>query len=234
MCGHFSINYLNLAELIERFSLGGFPDADPFFASAASKDCYPSRGNVSSYVPAIIRENDFRKLSVFRWDIVPGWWSKPLKEKKFASFNARSDSLNEKPVFKKAWKNRQRCLIPATAFYEWPDKKQISPGIKRMEYAISIKGTKIFSMAGIWDAAALPDSDTTLRSCAIITTDANEAIAKIPHTRMPVILKEEDEDEWLDVGTAPDSAFKMLHQYPEEKLIIQAGGIDNQLRMTYA
>lgn len=221
MCGHFAINYLNSAELIERFSLNEFSEGDVFFAH----DYYPSRGNTNSYIPAIITENGLRKLSFLRWDLVPGWWNKSLKEKKYASFNARSDSLNAKPVFKRAWKNRQRCIIPATSFYEWPDKKMISPEIKRIEYRISIKDTKIFSLAGLWDANILPDSDTPLRSCAIITTEANEAIAKIPHTRMPVILKEEDEDNWLDVSSTPDITFKMLHQYPEEKLIIQAGSI---------
>jgi putative SOS response-associated peptidase YedK len=231
MCGHFAINYLKLAEMIQRFSLDEWSDDDPFFPFEGAKEYYPSRGAVHSFIPVVIQEKDSRKASAFRWDLVPGWWNKPLDEKRFASFNARSDSLNEKPVFKKAWQNRRRCLIPATSFYEWPDKNRTGPGIKRTEHEISIQDKKLFSMAGIWDSSVVSGFDAPLLSCAIITTEANESIARIPHTRMPVILSEERETEWLDDGLSPDSAFQLLRPYPDDKLIIHAAGIDNQTSM---
>src|SRR5271155_1101736 len=56
-----------------------------------------------------------------RWGLVPSWWSKPLKELKLATFNARAETVAEKPFFRSAFK-RNRCLIPVSGYYEWQDK----------------------------------------------------------------------------------------------------------------
>ena len=220
MCGHFALNYLNLIDIIERFSLTGPIDAIPGFEEGAANNYYPSHGNRHVYVPAIVAENGSRVLSVFRWDLVPHWWSKPLNEKKFASFNARRESLDAKPAYKQAWQRRQRCIIPATAFFERPDKSKTDPDVKRSEHQISIRDANVFSLAGIWDQASPPETETPVRSCTIITTEANAAIARIPHNRMPVILKEADESGWLDPCVPPATAYGMLWQYPEEACII--------------
>jgi putative SOS response-associated peptidase YedK len=55
-----------------------------------------------------------------RWGLVPAWWFKPLKELKLATFNARVETVTEKPFFREAFK-RRRCLIPVTGYYEWQD-----------------------------------------------------------------------------------------------------------------
>jgi hypothetical protein len=56
-----------------------------------------------------------------RWGLVPSWWSKPLKELKLATFNARAETVTTKPFFRTAFK-RNRCLIPVSGYYEWQDK----------------------------------------------------------------------------------------------------------------
>ena len=53
-----------------------------------------------------------------RWGLVPWWWSKPLKELRMATFNARAETVETKPVFRDAFK-RTRCLIPISGYYEW-------------------------------------------------------------------------------------------------------------------
>lgn len=60
-------------------------------------------------VPVIIPNFDGRQLVVMRWGLVPGWWSKPLKELRLATFNARAETVQEKPLFREAFK-RSRCL----------------------------------------------------------------------------------------------------------------------------
>ncbi|MBW2318092.1 MAG: SOS response-associated peptidase [Deltaproteobacteria bacterium] len=225
MCGHFSIDYLKIAQLIERFSLSQVHGASPPVDLKTTNDYYPSHGKTHAYVPTILNENGIRTLQLLRWDLIPGWWNKSLIEKNYVSFNARSDSIKKKATFKKAWLEGRRCIFPATSFYEWPAKKLIKSGTKRMEHKISLQKTLVFSMAGIWDSCVLPDSNVPFRSCAIITTEANKAIAQIPHTRMPVILTQEEEDKWLDINVTPDSAFQMLHQYPEEEMIVKTHSI---------
>jgi putative SOS response-associated peptidase YedK len=55
-----------------------------------------------------------------RWGLVPSWWPKPLKEFRVATFNARAETVAQKPFFREAFR-RKRCLIPVSGYYEWQD-----------------------------------------------------------------------------------------------------------------
>ena len=77
-------------------------------------------------VDVVLREDDKRVLVPMRWGIIPAWWKKPLKEMRVATFNARAETIAEKPMFRDAFRHR-RCLMPASGYYEWiatPDGKQ--------------------------------------------------------------------------------------------------------------
>jgi putative SOS response-associated peptidase YedK len=205
-----------MIELIDRYSIKQIPDFEESKLAKAS-GFFPSRGKNHSFVPVILDSGDETALDLFRWDLVPHWWKKSLSEKKFSSFNARSDSLQDKATFRGAWAKGQRCIIPASAFFEWPSKKLVAPDTKRSEHEIKLTDQVIFSMAGIWDVNGVPGQEP-LKSCAIITTEANEAVGAIPHNRMPVILPPDKESEWLDPETDPEAAFRILQQYPDEKM----------------
>jgi len=219
MCGHFAINYMKLKNLIDRFGLEIMPPED-ISDILNDGNFYPSRGDTHTRVPVILKTPMGRKLDLFRWDIVPSWWNKPLKEKKFSTFNARSETLVEKATFKTAWYKGRRCIIPVTAFFEWPDKKLISKDEKRVEHKITLSDQEFFSIAGIWDQCTLPGSES-LSSCTIITVDANEKMQKIPHTRMPAILTPDEENVWLDQATSSNTALKLIQQYPADKMTIE-------------
>ena len=65
----------------------------------------------------IVRMKDGeRVVEKATWDLVPGWWKKPLSEKKFRTHNARAETLQDKATFRAAWKNSQRCIIPMNFF----------------------------------------------------------------------------------------------------------------------
>jgi putative SOS response-associated peptidase YedK len=77
-------------------------------------------------VDAILDQDGKRRLERMRWGLIPSWWSKPLKEMRLATFNARAETVATKPMFRSAFK-RNRCLIPLSGYYEWqdtPDGKQ--------------------------------------------------------------------------------------------------------------
>ena len=61
-------------------------------------------------IDAVIEQDGKRILERMRWGLVPSWWSKPLKELKLATFNARAETVAEKPMFRSAFK-RTRCLV---------------------------------------------------------------------------------------------------------------------------
>ncbi|WP_321488420.1 SOS response-associated peptidase [uncultured Hyphomonas sp.] len=125
------------------------------------------------------------------WGLVPSWWHQPLKEKKFSTFNARAEGLQESNTFRGSFRHR-RCLIPASGFYEWTGPKG-----SRTPFAIGLRNRRWFCFGGLWDRAMIDGSE--LDSFTIITTKPNDLMAGL-HTRMPVILDPQDYTRWL---TAP-------------------------------
>jgi putative SOS response-associated peptidase YedK len=68
---------------------------------------------------------------------------------------------------------------------------------------------QIMPMAGLWEAWKNPEDGQWLRSCTVVTTEANELMAPI-HDRMPVILGSEDWERWLGEGPANDNELKAM------------------------
>ena len=62
------------------------------------------------------------ELVPMRWGLIPYWWKKPLKQLP-ATFNARAESVVDKPMFRDAFK-RHRCIIPASGYYEWKRRRR--------------------------------------------------------------------------------------------------------------
>ena len=136
-----------------------------------------------------------------RWGLVPGWWKKSLKEMRVATFNARSDTIADKPMFRDSFK-RRRCLIPASGYYEWvttPEGKQ--------PYYFSRRDGQVITIAGVQDGWTEPQNGERLRSCSMVITEANEFVSDI-HDRMPVILEAEHFEQWMN-GNANDAAALM-------------------------
>jgi putative SOS response-associated peptidase YedK len=69
-------------------------------------------------IDVVLRGGDEPALVPMRWGLIPSWWKKPVKEMKVATFNARSESVAEKPMFAESFA-RRRCLIPLSGYYEW-------------------------------------------------------------------------------------------------------------------
>lgn len=182
MCGRYALGKLQWWILQETFKLQ---------QSALNM---PPRWNIAPTQSApIIRrtENGANQLDMARWGLVPFFWKKALKEMKYSTFNAKSETAATTPSFREPFK-RRRCIIPAVGFYEWTGPK----GAKQPWY-IRIKDQDWFGFAGLWDEAEVEGE--TLQSFTILTTEPNEAMARI-HTRMPVILGEEHFEAWLDTG----------------------------------
>jgi putative SOS response-associated peptidase YedK len=129
-----------------------------------------------------------RCFARIKWGLIPSWTRDLANAPK--SINARSETVWDKASFRSAIRHR-RCLIPANGFLEW---KKV--GAKKHPYLIRFENLELFSMAGIWESWRNPETDETIETCAILTTNANEDVAAI-HGRMPVIIMPEDYTTWL-------------------------------------
>jgi putative SOS response-associated peptidase YedK len=133
------------------------------------------------------RDGAGRELAMARWGLVPFWARDLAIGTKM--INARSEGVETKPAFKAAIEKR-RCIVPATGFFEW----QGVAG-RKQPFAITLPERHVFGFAGLWERWK-PANGDPVETFTIMTTDANEAVAKI-HDRMPVILPKESEDTWL-------------------------------------
>ena len=110
MCGRFTQNY-SWSEVHAFLNLLGPPRN------------LQRRYNIApTRVVDVVRLTDHgREMVPMRWGLIPAWWKKPLKDLP-STFNARAESVAERPMFRDAFKQR-RCVIPASGFYEWTAEK---------------------------------------------------------------------------------------------------------------
>ncbi|OGC91526.1 MAG: hypothetical protein A2142_03765 [candidate division Zixibacteria bacterium RBG_16_48_11] len=200
MCGRFTLTML-IAELEKRFFI------DEIMASIQPRYNIAPTQNVAVIIK---KENPGRVLTDMRWGLIPAWADDPKIGSRM--INARVETVAEKPSFKRLL-GQKRCLIPADSFYEW--KKN---GKSKTPIRIMLKDEKPFAFAGLWEKWTDPKTKTEIHSCTIITCQANSFMKPI-HDRMPVILTQQSEDQWLDREIVePTQLLKLLVPYPTEDL----------------
>lgn len=173
-----------------RYTVTASPEALRKHFGYEEEPNFPPRFNVAPAQPIpIVRLVDGkRQFALVRWGLLPSWVKDP---RSFALlFNARGESVLEKPAFRAAMK-RRRCLIPATGFYEWQ-----TDGDRKRPFYIRAKSGGLLAFAGLWETWTGPNGEE-LETAAIVTTRANNTLAPI-HERMPVIVPPEAFDLWLN------------------------------------
>ena len=199
MCGRYTLR-ITSQELAEFFDLFRHPETTPRYNIAPTQNVLVIR-TASLDAP--------REATFMRWGLIPSW-SKSLTGPPL--FNARSETVAEKPSFRTAFR-RRRCLIPADGFYEW---QALTPKQKQPHY-ITLRSGHPFAFAGLWESWQSPDG-SKVESCTIITTAANAFMQPL-HDRMPVILSPDEFAPWLDFElTEPGQLLPMLDQYPGDDM----------------
>ncbi|MEM9578015.1 MAG: SOS response-associated peptidase [Pseudomonadota bacterium] len=148
-----------------------------------------------------------RRLTSMRWGFIPRWYKKPNDGPLL--INARAETIAEKPAFRDAARQR-RALVIASGFYEWTK----TPEGARDPWYIHPSSDDLIAMAAVWQDWVGAEGEP-LRTCAIVTTSANETMRKIHH-RMPVILRPEDWPLWL--GEAGHGAARLMRAADDEAL----------------
>lgn len=145
------------------------------------------RYNIAPTQEVLAARNDgSNEIVALRWGLVPHWARDLSVGQKL--FNARAETLAEKPAFREALQ-RRRCVIFADGFYEWT-----GPKAKRQPYRFTVSDGAPFAFAGLWERWG--PRDARVESCTIVTCSPNALLAAI-HDRMPAILEDDAIDTWL-------------------------------------
>ncbi len=207
MCGRYAL-YGPHSRLRERFGIDdGLPD-------------FPRRFNVapSATMPIIRQESDGRRTVVLAcWGLVPSW----AKDATTAPhpINAKIETAAIKPMFRQAFR-ASRVLVPADCFFEW---KAVAG--RKLPFLIRMRDQEPFGMGGLVEYRE--GSAGTEATFAILTTNANPLVAEI-HDRMPVIVRPEDYDHWLDPENRDvESLLPLTGPYPER--LMEAYRIDRRI-----
>lgn len=155
-----------------------------------------------------------REALVGLFGLVPHW-SQDTKIAKH-TYNARSETVAEKPSFRDAWRRGQHCIIPAEAFFEpdWRSGRAVPTRIARAD-------GQPMGIAGLWSSWRSPTGEQVLSYTMLtINADQHELMRQFhkpsDEKRMVVILPESAYDDWLDADVAHST--QLLRPYPATKM----------------
>ena len=163
-------------------------------------------------VPVVLDVNGVRTGTMMRWGLIP--FFARGEPPKYSTINASLEKVETGPTWRGPWKRGQRCLLPASGFYEW----HVGEDGRKQPFYIHVADQEVFGFAGLWDRSVKADG-TAVESCAIITLPANALMAEIHNSkkRMPAILRREDIEAWL--SGAPEEARAALVPYPADLMV---------------
>lgn len=157
---------------------------------------------------AVVSQNGSRIFRGFRWGLIPGWWSEEQRAKQ-RLFTARAESLNRRPSFTRALRER-RAVVPVDGFWMW---REID-GVDVPFYFRSRSGEPLY-VAAVWEVG---EEEPRL---ALVSTEANRLVEPLG-ARMPAILRGDAINIWLNdsitdqrtllraLQTAPSNFFRVV------------------------
>ena len=176
-------------------------------------------------LPVITQEEPDR-IRLMEWGLIPAWAgdSQKAKQIRTGTYNARAESLHEKPSFREPFRS-SRCWVIAHGFFEWQHV-----GRMRVPWYIRLRNNEPFVFAGLYDSWRDPETGDVLETFSIVTTAANQVMEKIHNTkkRMPVILNPENENDWISSNNSLRKLRTLMLPFPSDDL--HAYTISNTIR----
>jgi len=184
-----------------------------------NEDFYRVSGFSHPKLP-IIRQN---VIELSEWGLITSFALTEEKASELANMtlNARSDTIREKPSFKKSI-NTQRCILVVDGFFEWRHE-----GGKKLPYYIYPADEKVFYLGCIYNSWTNKVTGEIRDTFSIITTDANPLMEYIHNSkkRMPLIIGKSDIQAWINPSTKQDVVNTLMKPYPED--LMQAHAISS-------
>ena len=188
------------------------PEQVPWPALRADFSQLPARFNLapSQQAGVLVRDGEDTRLIKLQWGLLPFW----AKELAFGqrAFNARIETLDDKPAFRAAFKARH-AAIPMAGYFEW----KASETGKQPYYLRPENPHEVLWVAGLWEPKHPLQSDGSAGSFTLIT-QAAEGPAREVHARMPVFLEQREVDNWLGLSRGPSMPFLLTRSSPALKV----------------
>lgn len=195
MCGRYKRKG-EKQKIAEAFLVNGSLEEADF---DEGEDCAP--GSIQPVV--LMNQAGERNLTAMRWG---------FKLPDRFLFNTRSEDVT-RSNFWKAKFEENRCIIPASSFFEWQDTgKPPKP-----KYEVTVSKQELFGMAGVWAPWRNPKTNQWEKTFSIFTTEANSVMKPI-HDRQPVVLEPRDFKEWL--AASERSRGHLLRIWPDEEMTL--------------
>src|SRR4051794_19330870 len=202
MCGAYGFSVQKAGEVYDRFGI-----------MQKSGDYHPRWNLRPGQMNPVSTRHSPNQMNFMFWGLIPHWAKDDSH--KYKTFNARAETVAELPTYRKPFRT-QRCLVPATGFYE-PDKLNTAKPPYPWHY-FQLKDEALFAFAGLYDRWEDKQTGKEVYSYTIITTEPNGVVGRV-HDRMPVILPKEQEDTWLNPDiTEPEQLLPLLQPYPAERM----------------
>ena len=205
MCGRYTL-YHDEEDLARLFELDAFGRTPRYNIAPTQR------------VPIVrARPDGHRERLDARWGLVPAWVKEPPAFRALL-FNARAETVGEKPAFRDAARHA-RCVVPASGFYEWK-----AEGGAKQPYYVHRRDGAPMALAGLYALRSAGEPDC---SVSVLTTEPNALMATL-HDRMPVVLEPEDLSRWLDAGVRDVAeladllrpcASERLEAYPVDRAV---------------
>ena len=95
----------------------------------------------------VIQAEEPESIGLLKWGLIPFWVkdAAAAKEIRRKTFNARMETILEKPSFRGTVKSR-RCLVLCRGFYEWQARDK-----EKIPHYIYLEGEPPIAMAGLYD-----------------------------------------------------------------------------------
>jgi putative SOS response-associated peptidase YedK len=186
------------------------------FVAPRSKPSVDKRDGMADTLPTdfmpVITLNRPREIQYMKWGLIPAFVSHPAEAS--AMFNARSETLLEKPSFRNLVMS-SRCLILDEGFYE-----REMQGDEKVEWLVAPGQEDYFYKAGLWTTWRSRDGGEIIESFTMITCDPGETRFRKIHDRIPIIMNKEQRRLWMNPNARENEIISLLQPCADDMLLI--------------
>jgi putative SOS response-associated peptidase YedK len=139
--------------------------------------------------PVILKTDSTYELKIMNYSLIPSW--SKIQKPKFATYNARVETIDEKPTWIKPLE-MTRCLVPVTSFFESCYEGTHAGNI------VEFYNEEIITLAGVYNTWINKETGEVIDSFAVVTKEPYPFVKKVGHDRSPICIEEEKISEWLN------------------------------------